>query len=341
MTDLAGLEHAASSGGGRRLPRYVLHIGLHKTGTSSLQAYLASRRWSLLEHGIDFPLAGRTPRGSQAHRYVVAYFRRQKAEFPPEFADLVPGGLTDAPCRILSSEDFYFCKPEQVDDIAAKLGNDVRVICYLREPVAHIVSMYKEHLKRPVGESLPQFVGAYVAALRAESGFSYYSYSRNIASWRRYFHVTPAPYRREGLIPDFLARCGIELNDDVSQTDVRENISLSDDAVKLQLAVNRAYLGGLIDAAQWKLLRRRIVVQAAANQLPDLGQHGGRVGVDMRDFIAAFRDANPELGSLADRAAETVEFWDSETLDHEALLDVARRHLGADPEASDIQVSAT
>ena len=137
---------------GREMTRYILHIGLHKTGTSSLQAYLSSRRQMLLEHGVDFPLVGRVPQGSQAHRHVVAWFRGQTSEYPPGFGDQVPGGLTECETCILSSEDFYFCSGETDRRDRPALGSDIDVICYLREPVSHVVSMYKEHLKRPVSE---------------------------------------------------------------------------------------------------------------------------------------------------------------------------------------------
>jgi hypothetical protein len=319
------------------MTRYILHIGLHKTGTSSLQAYLSSRRQMLLEHGVDFPLVGRVPQGSQAHRHVVAWFRGQTREYPPGFGEQIPGGLTECDTCILSSEDFYFCSGGIIDAIATALGTDADVICYLREPVSHVISMYKEHLKRPVSESFPQFIESYRAAMLADSGFSYYSYSRNLADWRRHFRVVAAPYRREGMIADFVTRSGLDLHDDMSKADIRENTSLPEDAIMLQLAIGRAFAGSLIDNDEWQVLRRKIINWGRLGKLPDLSAHRRPAEIDMRPFLAAFRTVNPEFSGLAAGAQDTVSFWDSETLDHAAVLDIARKHFGQEPARTEVR----
>lgn len=54
-------------------PRLVLHVGGHKTGTSSLQRFVRERREDVLSRGVHVPAFGPGPPGEeQGH---VQFFR--------------------------------------------------------------------------------------------------------------------------------------------------------------------------------------------------------------------------------------------------------------------------
>ena len=105
------------------------------------------------------------------------------------------------------------------------------------------------------------------------------------------------------MIADFVTRCNLDLHDDMAKADIRENTSLPEDAVVLQLAIGRALADGMIDTGEWQVLRRKTVNWGRAGKLPDLSAHRRPAAVDMRPFLAAFRKVNPEFSSLAAGAA--------------------------------------
>jgi hypothetical protein len=127
-----------------RAVRVVLHIGVHKSGTSTIQKAWASafnrskRIWyPCLPHGPSHALVAwwlREKQGAPAHRSLV---------------DL----LADARGRrtetlLLSSEEFHEASAEQVDRLRPLLaGHDVQVLVTLTQPVYRWPSLWQEMVK--------------------------------------------------------------------------------------------------------------------------------------------------------------------------------------------------
>jgi len=130
-----------------------LHIGLVKTGTTTLQSFLAENSEALLEQGLDYP----TPRiggpPGTTHYNLALELRRH-----PRFK---PGGATwqqiidrahENPDRsmVISAESFQHLAshPEMIEDLAKRLrGFETRVICYLRSPADLAESWYIQKCK--------------------------------------------------------------------------------------------------------------------------------------------------------------------------------------------------
>ena len=139
--------------------KLYLHIGIHKTGTTSIQTLITANAPALASIGIHVPYMGRpvnffkTPYVGQ---HNVAWELNGYTQF--QSAD---GGLAqmadeiariNAPSVLISSEDFEFLhtKPAQIAKMAEmfkELGRDVRVILYVRAQHDYAHAIYNEHSK--------------------------------------------------------------------------------------------------------------------------------------------------------------------------------------------------
>src|SRR4051794_10867481 len=118
------------------MTRFIIHIGTHKTGTTSIQEFFSANRDAFLAQGIDFPIIGRTPMGAQAHRYFSAYFRGKPVAHPVDFGETISKRFTSSPICILSSEGFYFCsRPSSLRRMFEYFGAETMVVCYFRDPI--------------------------------------------------------------------------------------------------------------------------------------------------------------------------------------------------------------
>lgn len=306
---------------GSTLPRYIIHIGLHKTGTSSIQGFLARNRLALLECGVDFPEMGRAPRGSQAHRYIAAYFRNQADEYTTEFASAIGQGLSDAPRCIISCEDFYFFKKTyQMEYLSQLTGAGALVICYLREPVSHLLSMYKERIKGGLTLPLPEMIQSYREAMQnPDSAYSYYSFDRNLRNWETVFQVEAVAYRREGLIADFLGRCGVEWPAAGTVEEEWNNPSVSDAVSLIELAMNRAVASGHLQPEARQVILKQLRRGEQSGQVPDVSQFASQASIDMSEFLEAYRMVNDRYAGLADASPPELNYWDTARLDHAEL----------------------
>ncbi len=123
-----------------------VHIGLHKTGTSSIQAFLRKNKPALLERGYLYPRTGWTAGGHHNLAYELLG-RKRFSEAPGRLADL-EAELATAPHAILSSEELEFLELADVRRLKAALGErEARIIVYLRRQDALIGSTYAQQVK--------------------------------------------------------------------------------------------------------------------------------------------------------------------------------------------------
>lgn len=133
----------------------VLHIGTHKTGTTSIQAALKSSVSSLEEHGIIYPVAGRGPLSGH-HNFVWGLKGRPR--YSPEL-----GGIEElareahdarADVVVVSSETFTDGAWDTgLVDLAERLqttlrASDVRVQAYVRPQWDYMESNYVQLARR-------------------------------------------------------------------------------------------------------------------------------------------------------------------------------------------------
>lgn len=206
-----------------------LHIGLTKTGSTSLQRFFSGRRKSLLKGGVCYPsslggvshtglvslaqektggkgrrrAAGGLPRGTATEQLANAFDAEMRA-LPDEVRDVVMSSehcsirLRDAPeiARLKALLTPYF--------------STIKVIVYLRRQDLHLASQYSQMLRRgmiryPDTEEIwPEFAAAY-------------HYDALLERWAAVFGreaLVPRLFQRDTLVngdavQDFLATTGL------------------------------------------------------------------------------------------------------------------------------------
>lgn len=136
------------------MKQIILHIGTHKTGTSSLQYFLSTYEAALKEAGVLYPLGGRhelSPGRSALAHHALAHSVRGKV---PSGGRRYWDALLEELARsregtaVVSSEEFEGCEPEHVRQARAHLGAyRVKVVVYLRNRLDFLVSAYKQRVK--------------------------------------------------------------------------------------------------------------------------------------------------------------------------------------------------
>lgn len=131
-----------------RMSDVVVHIGLNKTGTSSIQDFLALNTDALRAEGICYPRAGRT---GAAHHALSAWVGSAEADADPSaspVAQALLAEIQDMPRVWLSSEDFHARGPRGARNLARLLqGHPVRIVLYLREHLAYLASWYQQNVQ--------------------------------------------------------------------------------------------------------------------------------------------------------------------------------------------------
>lgn len=126
----------------------VIHIGPHKTGTSTLQGWLSANREPLKQLGYLYP--GISP----SHNGLAGQIRRSGFDGAQGWGKwlAIQRDVADSshcPHVILSAEGFSRLKGTEVAQMAAAFGRDeVRVVCYLRKPWDRKASAHTQHVKR-------------------------------------------------------------------------------------------------------------------------------------------------------------------------------------------------
>jgi len=147
------------------MSRVILHIGTHKTATTTIQDMFAHNAALLAEHGVIYPRLGKT---SGHHGLVMDW-----NPLPTHYA--LPGGSVAALAQIaadhasgdqtvfLSSEEFSRLNPGMKINFnavrKALTGFDqISVVCVLREQWQFIQSIYLEISKRHAPPSLSHVI---------------------------------------------------------------------------------------------------------------------------------------------------------------------------------------
>ena len=144
------------------MPRYLIHIGPHKTGTTYLQASFQALRQSLLERGICYPQMwqGEYPLGHQ--------------RLAPRLQSGTDDGLADAFRRLedqgchtilISAEDLSDLTDYGVAYFRSLLGNAAaRIIFYCRRWSETMPSAWQETVKQGHTMTLPEFTAENIGA---------------------------------------------------------------------------------------------------------------------------------------------------------------------------------
>jgi len=226
-----------------------LHIGTHKTGTTSIQTYFWDNRSAFREHGIDYPevgLSGNThadfvncqkfPRRDAAIKTLIPSFNWDYSPYQlgqtstrDELFDQLKLYVERSACSkfVMSSECFYeWTEPEKFADGFSAIFDEIYIVVYLRPQIEWIMSTYNQLIKDDYFR--------YAGSVRELPQFELLAYFKILRQWESAFgkgSVIARPYVSApnfNVILDFLSVVGAEpvSDDQVDLESVFENRSI-------------------------------------------------------------------------------------------------------------------
>jgi hypothetical protein len=188
------------------MTEFFLHMGMHKTGTTAIQAALARNRQRLRKKGVLYPLTGLQSAG----HHLLAWGLTRNPDSFPLWETLRDEIARDGAERVvLSSEEFEACRhSHHWLKIVDALGRKPTVICYVRRQSDYLISSYNQHIKNGHFHSFAEHVPKMMPRL------DYLSKLRMIEDVVGRDRIILRTYERsrlpEGVVPDFLASIGLD-----------------------------------------------------------------------------------------------------------------------------------
>lgn len=132
--------------------RIVLHGGMHKTGTTSLQQYLSEHRAELLRHGFCYP-------GADIHHGFAFNFRQI-----PGLSPLCPPLIEEAEragahTLVLSGEVISTLRQDQMDRLSQSLaGHELHFVYCFRHWSTYLPSRWAQYCSRRDSMTLDEYI---------------------------------------------------------------------------------------------------------------------------------------------------------------------------------------
>jgi hypothetical protein len=197
----------------------VIHIGLRKSGSSSLQYFLSANEAALRDAGVEYPRLGRSGRLTQtAHRNLQCELRGRNAVFDPALGTVEDVAnywrRAEGQTMILSCEGFEECTAKEAARLKTLARGDetFRIILIIRDLVSLIPSSYGQKIKSGVNHV--DFDTFFERRMK-EPRVDYFQTARNWAAvfgWEalRIRVLEPQHLLNGDLIDDFLAVADID-----------------------------------------------------------------------------------------------------------------------------------
>jgi hypothetical protein len=193
-----------------------LHIGRRKTGTTTIQQFMARNAETLERYGVLYPTIARTT-GTAHHGLATSMLKRGavRGEDPRKFWSALDQLALDRPDKkiVVSTEALESVSPAKLRKVFRH--EEVRILCYMRDAAAYTESAYTQSTK--FGINTENFDTYF--ARRLESGRM--RYSKSLAKWAKVFGAANVRVRSldktcldgEDLITDFLSALGLVRKD--------------------------------------------------------------------------------------------------------------------------------
>jgi hypothetical protein len=233
---------------------YVLHIGRHKSGTSSLQWFLHQNRRALSQLGFNYPEI----EAGIAHHSIAKVFARKlrirnsalspsETEVVERFLQKIAG--SEVPI-LLSSEAFQNALPKAVATVFPP--GQTRIIVYIREQVEYLISGYQQKIHAT------EHFFSLEESMRALT----VDYSKFLRSWEDAFGAeaievrcySRAMLKNGDIIADFLDVLGIQDVSKLTFVDRDRNPSIGGPLLEFKRLLNGVNFGSIEKARLYSAL---------------------------------------------------------------------------------------
>ncbi len=293
-----------------------IHIGTHKTGTTSIQNFLFNNKRKLIDRGFLYPLSGISRRkNSFGHSHLVAVIleNTEADTYNPNAGGwqevLAEANSLQEKNLVISSENFCISKfnLEQIYQIKNYLSQyTVKIIIYLRRPDDYLSSKYCQLIRAgKYSDSFKQY-------LRDQKWIC--DYYQLLKPWQQVFgrkniivRVFEKEQLKNGLIDDFLD--SIKYPQDRSELikTPRQNISPSVKQIKINQYCNKIakdwfsltpkkYQNNYLAKLNNKLRKPSKIINKIINKMPDFIVSNQLLSVEERiELMKEFEESNQKV----------------------------------------------
>lgn len=200
--------------------KIIIHAGIHRTGTSSLQRFLHQNRDVLAKHRIAYP-------GSEIHHQKAAWALKRDPSDRSELDELI-SPLNENQVTILSAEDFCIhTDVSWLEALASK--HDVSAVFYLRRQDHWMMSWYNQHIKWPFDAAKSRMrKDEFLASI---NDFYWLDFESLLHRWSKVLgkdaiHTAVVePGQVDDVVADFVVRAGLPAGE-LAPLEKRDNDSL-------------------------------------------------------------------------------------------------------------------
>ncbi|MGL6315391.1 hypothetical protein [Vibrio sp. WXL103] len=253
----------------------IMHIGAHKTGTSSIQAFLNSHRESLEQKNWEFVTVNGSTNLGNCISFGMDGDRAKFSFHPHMYQKLLSALSVNDKNKIISAEDLFFINDEaalkQLSKDISPIFSQVTILVYLRNQVDMAISNKAQGAK--TNQSALVFGNDHRTVLPPvdKNVFEYLNYAEKLELWKKYFpsaRLVVKEYERKKLIngdsvADFLHVTQLP----VAPTHVSVNESVGS---KLTNTLHALRTQGLAPHHAWGLFRKEKFIDiGGVKQMPD------------------------------------------------------------------------
>ena len=261
-------------------PTLLLHIGTHKTATTTLQALMADNRAMLAAQGFCYADTARPPKPAQNHhgslrQAMVGGSEKMRAERDVLVRNFVKSGCHTLVVSAESLSEPRLMRPERLSQIAILAENfTIKTVCVCRRQDYFIESFWNQR-------STTKKNGLHIDTFVADTdNLRHMSYLNTLDAWATHGTVKAIGFeasRELGIVQAFSAATGITLPDET----VPHNVSPTMTIAATMAALNRNDLN-----LKWW----------AVEEVVGPGEKRTALGSRLRaELLARFADQNKQL----------------------------------------------
>ena len=289
-------------------PKLILHIGTHKTATSTLQAIMEQNRAALIGQGFYYPATNRLPHPNLPKHTSLYVALMNGPDAVRAEREILLGEFEASGCTTMVLSEEGMSSPgflreramERVQILAPDF--DIRIISFLRRQDSFVESLWNQYTReKTTNKHINEFI-------KAPNPRQYMTYMDTLAEWAKQGEITAIGYEtavEAGIVEAFSAATGMSLPHEQRRT----NVSPSMACAAMMAAMNRmgiAYDWRSIEAALGPDTRRYALGSRLRTRLlAQFAEHNARL---RETYGVVFPDKMPDEPEepIAEPGAEDI-----------------------------------